>query len=871
MKFGDTLRQRSIPQWAYHNIDYDDLKRMVKDNTTSSHNQPKFIPGQGNEAKASKEFEDELYGQLLEQHERVGRFVQSKADELACRLVELERRVEKLKQRITESSNSRLAMRRRERLSKLEDEIIDIGQELAQLDRFVVVNRQGFRKILKKYKKWTGSAGLEGRFQRHVLDRPTSFTNKHFLLSLALYNKVLADVRTPNTSLIKHQTRYSQASELISSRAAELKDAFERGTDAEMDTAFSMLPLGSQATTACYWIHPENLFQLQVLLLRHAKSRKNQISVSTPSPTSSRPSRRGSISESGSNTIIQSGSEACFIACDDLPSVAKRQSSATIEDGRSAGGRFFHNSVASIHLSSTGDAVVVVGSSPETKPKSDDTQGLPCFLTTKVRRKALRRLFDAGSTAKDISSLQEQSDRTQNSQSSVLIDKSPLIDTCLNITSNIAVIKEWLRGHPMVQPLLELRSQRCRFTGIHNAANSGLWATLDTDVTMARSTLLSLDKYDSSESSNDPESVIQKFPYAVLSIRNEGNASTSLIEELDGSHLTERVRGFSLETHAVATLYKPRYMASPYWLPLLDRDIRKTPTSVETCRQRDPRSTPQSGSTRFTSVSTSSGQGLTNGHVSSQIQSSETSAPEVSDPANTTIERQKRKARRERPLNRAVYESSPQQRQRYWNEYDDGEDASDLETYTVYTDPNASSFPGAALLSLAANSLKSSSQKLKSQIWREKSTSEERESLLGDERPNSRSSTDSSDLESGRPGAGLLPQKHHQGPPTLHQRALAHDIVRDSWITQMSVASFLVSFVLLFLVVVLVTTGRRNAVAETDVGALVGVAVSLALGFGGLAGMALRKQRASWIWLTVAAVLFIAIVIGNSVLLVQIL
>ena len=105
MKFGDTLRARSIPEWAYRepidlvrcqgdvlkcfstdNIDYDDLKHMIKDNTTSTHNQPRFIPGQGNEAKASKEFEDELYGQLLEQHERVGRFVQSKADELACRL-----------------------------------------------------------------------------------------------------------------------------------------------------------------------------------------------------------------------------------------------------------------------------------------------------------------------------------------------------------------------------------------------------------------------------------------------------------------------------------------------------------------------------------------------------------------------------------------------------------------------------------------------------------------------------------------------------------------------------------------------------------------------------------------------------------------
>ena len=419
------------------------------------------------------------------------------------------------------------------------------GRELGQLDRFVVVNRQGFQKILKKYKKWTDSVGPEGRFQRHVLDRPTSFTKKNFLLSLALYNKVLADIRlagNPNSSLVEYPTRYSQAGELISSRATELNEAFERGTDAEMDTAFGMLPLGPQAITACYWIHPENLFQLQVLLLRHARSWKNQISVSTPSQTSSRPSRRGSISESGSSATIQSGSEACFIACDDLPSVARRQSSATIEDAESAGGRFLHKSVASIHLSSTGDAVVVVGTSPEITPGSDDTQELPCFLTTKVRRKALRRLFDAGLCSNDISSLEEQSDRTQNSQSSALIGRSPLVDTCLNITSNIEVMKEWLRGHQKIQPLLELRSQRCRFTGIHNTSSSGLWATLDTDVIMAKSTLLSLDRYDSSESSNDLESAIHKFPYAVLSIRIEGNVDTSLIEELDGSHLVSLSR-----------------------------------------------------------------------------------------------------------------------------------------------------------------------------------------------------------------------------------------------------------------------------------------------------------------------------------------
>lgn len=105
MKFGETLRERSAPQWAIResiklcndldtiliclvleNIDYDDLKRIIKDRTTSTQNQPRFIPGQGNEAKALKDFEKELYDQLLEQHERVSRFVRSKGDELARRL-----------------------------------------------------------------------------------------------------------------------------------------------------------------------------------------------------------------------------------------------------------------------------------------------------------------------------------------------------------------------------------------------------------------------------------------------------------------------------------------------------------------------------------------------------------------------------------------------------------------------------------------------------------------------------------------------------------------------------------------------------------------------------------------------------------------
>lgn len=251
------------------------------------------------------------------------------------------------------------------------------------------------------------------------------------------------------------------------------------------------------------------------------------------------------------------------------------------------------------------------------------------------------------------------------------------------------------------------------------------------------------------------------------------------------------------------------------------------------------------------------------------MQSSETSAPDIAE-SSRTIGRQKRKARKERPLNKAVYDSSPQPKQRYWNEFDDGEESSDHEPYAVYIDPNASLFPGASIISRFSNSIASATQKLKSRAWREKSTADERGSLLGNERPTSQSSTDSSDLENGRPRPSFLPHDRRRRS-TVFERTLPRDSPHDIWVTRAASVSFILSFVLLFLVVVLVMTGRRKAVAETDVGALVGVAFSLALGVGGLLGLMLRKRRANWLSLTIAGLLFTVIVAGNSVLLVRVL
>jgi SPX domain protein involved in polyphosphate accumulation len=56
------------------------------------------------------------------------------------------------------------------------------------------------------------------------------------------------------------------------------------------------------------------------------------------------------------------------------------------------------------------------------------------------------------------------------------------------------------------------------------------------------------------------------FPHAVLQIRWEGD-SPRWLEELNGSHLIERVNGFSMYTHAIAVLTPSQVHKLPYWVP----------------------------------------------------------------------------------------------------------------------------------------------------------------------------------------------------------------------------------------------------------------------------------------------------------------
>ncbi|KAJ3338457.1 vacuolar transporter chaperone [Gonapodya sp. JEL0774] len=69
-----------------------------------------------------------------------------------------------------------------------------------------------------------------------------------------------------------------------------------------------------------------------------------------------------------------------------------------------------------------------------------------------------------------------------------------------------------------------------------------------------------------------------KFPYAVLEVKLQtlmGAEAPQWIRDLVASHLVEEVPKFSKFCHGIATLFDNRVSLLPFWLPQMNRDIRK--------------------------------------------------------------------------------------------------------------------------------------------------------------------------------------------------------------------------------------------------------------------------------------------------------
>ncbi|KAL8927777.1 MAG: hypothetical protein Q9208_002193 [Pyrenodesmia sp. 3 TL-2023] len=860
MKYGDTLQQRSIPEWEHYNVDYNDLKSLIRRRTTRGQGEALTIPGHSNETKALQVFEDEFFFHLVDQHQRVDLFVQSKAGEINRRLAYLDKQIGQLHQRYALRRTGRISVRGLERYSKAEELALQAGEEIRSLARFVGAQRVAFIKLLKKYSRWTSSSALDQRFRKKVLERPSAFSKKDFEPLLTQYEHVLAAVRAPfegvsgktldrrgsstgdHVKLINASSRTTyHASEQHdirsnpgarkphNSRLMDIQAACQLGSDVEFDAALAISPLGKCGGRAAYWVHPDNLVELHVLLLQYLKLRR------THNSSVAAPAAHGSHQESGQESTNGKGSflgrdgddDAGLVVCDDLPHFARRQSSALVSDTETSTGERLEKAAATIRYSSGDEAVVVVNA------LGDDTAESKTSGTTyrvKIRRDRVRQLF-------------------RSAKPTSLADKF----FGENDKGTVDCVQKRLHRHREVKPLVQLQCKRTRFVGLKNGETLGMWATLDRNILMKRTPddFFETDQGDLNiRVSRDCHSV--EFPFAVLEVRYGGGYAMDLLSVLDETHLTERIRGFSMQTHAVATLGKPPGMPPPYWLPVLDQDLRKLPATAKTATSRTSSKHLSPGSStvgRASTSATSVGEAPACSDSSMPTaESPATSIPVTPEAVGKGLPQRKRRIREYKPPRQQVAASGQPNHQGYWNEYDNGDEDSDNEPFAIYIDPNKPTFPKASRFASALLShAKASSKKVRLWLRSSEEPTKHSSAPADDDNPYFRhvaNPEDDSDLDDS-PTDPLPYHTRHRQYSTFHDGHQVERVFREreSLLARCCIAFFVASFALLAVASLLAATGRRKALFKVNVGVTTGVISSLVFSIAGVVSMFKRREH----------------------------
>lgn len=150
MKFGEYFEATSVPRWSLHNVDYNSLKQQIKLHTTKGQAARAIaIPGQTDHQL--ERFENDFCHELYLQHERVDLFVTSKADEIGRRLTHLSGLINALIVRCS-VGKSGVTDKRQRKFARYQQQVIECGDDIRDLQRFVRAQNEAFRKILKKYR-----------------------------------------------------------------------------------------------------------------------------------------------------------------------------------------------------------------------------------------------------------------------------------------------------------------------------------------------------------------------------------------------------------------------------------------------------------------------------------------------------------------------------------------------------------------------------------------------------------------------------------------------------------------------------------------------------------------------------------------------
>ena len=623
---------------------------------------------------------------------------------------------------------------------------------------------------------------------------------------------------------------------------AQFYKAATQESPLKFDAAFLSIPLGQAAGRAAYWIHLDNISELEVLLLRHMKHRDPK--------------------EQKSSNFQDRTHTALF---DNLQRYVQDQGATTVAQIEEMEGSFAANVALTILWAEEADAVVV----------ASDLAPIKTNASTQRRTSLMKRtdlpscLLPSGSS---YLGLGPESNKPPAQRANL-------------------ELRDFMAQHRDVKPLAEIHSNRGRFAGINNTNDVGVWAVLDQDIKMTPPNVHKLGG--GSATSIDNSSTIETrenhaFQYAVLQFRWEFSRVPEIVRVLDHSHLVKRVRGFSLETEAIYSICSPQGMPRPLWRPLLGRDIRKLPPLKlkRSSRRGTDRSSSPEEPIPPTSATSSNGGPSDSVFSTHQAQSSASSvmgsvqiATEPNLPESTTLVSDQQKSLKQKKRVRLPSPSQAQMVHRYWNEFDDGSEYGEDSSYTIYVNPDEPShFPGPEAISKTFSALydglSSGTRHLISWLpsLDRGSTGREREPLLADQR-NIHYLEDSSDSD-GNPEAAdkgrhrtsrVRAGSEVRSSSTPRQHTVRG--YRETFIFRTYVTAFILSYTILALSAILQSTGRHKASIEVDTGVIIGAVIALFCGIGGVGLMVSRQEPLSWLHRAAVVLAFCVVCAGGGYLL----
>lgn len=267
MKFGSQIHDRSVPEWRLNNIDYKHLKEVVKKATT-------LRPDK--EPAASLEEDKELQGlyrAFQTQCRSVNAFTSLKIKETSTRLVSVESSILRLQQRADLPSQ-----KRKRQLALIGSHLDHCNMELLRICRFLILQKIALRKLLKKFLKYYpyGKETAE-QFVKRLKSSPEltegedgiSFVKVDldpYLLEVSLVVDVLQELEQGETGSSKGLVREGSSGETPGKfRGVDFSSkSIPTDTDLTFDSAF----LGKATRLQSFLVSGEDVSQVKFLLLQ---------------------------------------------------------------------------------------------------------------------------------------------------------------------------------------------------------------------------------------------------------------------------------------------------------------------------------------------------------------------------------------------------------------------------------------------------------------------------------------------------------------------------------------------------------------------------------------------------------------------------